>query len=416
MTDFAAFLGIDWANDKHDLCLLDPATGTRDFFHLSHKAEVLEEFLTQLRRRYPHQPIAVGLEQARGPLLFALLKYDFLTLYPIHPTTLARYREAFSPSRAKDDPRDAEYLAELLHQHRDRLTAWSPDDAQTRTLQMLVEQRRRLVNDRTRLSNRLTAALKAYYPQTLDWLPDLCTEVACDFLSRWPTLTLLQRARSATIEQFFRHHHSHASLLARRLSAIKSATPLVTDQAVITSSTLLVKSLVLQLRATMQAIAAHEQEIEQLCAAHPDFQLFAALPGAGRVMAPRLLAALGTQRTRFKDAQSLACFSGIAPVIERSGHSCWTRWRYFCPKFLRQTFHEYAGESIKFCGWAKTFYHLQRSKGKRHAAALRSLAFKWIRIIWKCWQTRTPYDEARYLAQLKKTNSPLIPLLEAALN
>ena len=169
MTTFAAFLGIDWANDKHDLCLLDATTGQKEFFPLAHKPEVREAFLRQLRLRFPQQPIAVGVEQARGPLLFALLKYDFLTLYPIHPTTLARYREAFSPSRAKDDPTDAAYAAELLHQHRDRLSAWTPDDATTRTIQLLVEQRRRLVNERTRLTNRLTAALKAYYPQALAW-------------------------------------------------------------------------------------------------------------------------------------------------------------------------------------------------------------------------------------------------------
>ncbi len=414
MTNFAAFLGIDWANDKHDLCLLDAMTGQKEFFQLAHKAEVLDAFLRQLRLRYPHQAIAVGVEQARGPLLFALLKYDFLILYPIHPTTLARYREAFSPSRAKDDPTDAAYAAELLHQHRDRLTAWTPDDATTRTIQLLVEQRRRLVNERTRFSNRLTAALKAYYPQALVWLPELCTALACDFLTRWPTLAALQRARPNTIEQFFRAHHSHGAVLARRLAEIKTATPLVTDSAVIAASTLLVAALVAQLQATLHAIAQHEAEIEKLCVVHPDFVLFTSLPGAGKVFAPRLLAALGTQRNRFRDAQALACFSGVAPVIERSGHSCWTRWRYFCPKFLRQTFVEFAGQSIPFCGWARAFYHLQRSKGKGHSAALRALAFKWIRIIWKCWQTRTPYDEARYLAQLRKTNSPLIPLLEAA--
>ena len=302
MADFAAFLGIDWANDKHDLCLLDATTHKKEFFRLAHKPEVLDEFLLRLRTRFPQQPIAVGVEQARGPLLFALLKYDFLTLYPIHPTTLARYREAFSPSRAKDDPTDAEYAAELLSHHRERLTAWTPDEAQTRTLQFLVEQRRRLVNDRTRFTNRLTAALQAYYPQALAWLPDLCTDLACAFLTRWPTLEALQRARPATVEQFFRSHHSHGALQARRRSEIKIATPLVTDRAVITSGTLLVRALVPQLQATMHAITEHEQEIEKLCAVHPDFPLFAALPGAGKVFAPRLLAALGTQRERFTDA------------------------------------------------------------------------------------------------------------------
>ncbi len=268
MADFAAFLGIDWANDKHDLCLLDATTNTKEFFTLAHKPEILEQFLAQLRARYPHQPIAVGLAQARGPLLFALLKYDFLTLYPIHPTTLARYREAFSPSRAKDDPTDAEYAAELLHHHRDRLTAWTPDDATTRTLQFLVEQRRRLVNDRTRFSNRLTAALKAYFPQSLTWLPDLCTQVACDFLTRWLTLAAVQRARPATMEAFFRAHHSHASLLARRLAEIKAAIPLVTDEAVVTACTLLVSALVAQLQATRQAIGEHERSVPRIPTSH----------------------------------------------------------------------------------------------------------------------------------------------------
>jgi hypothetical protein len=119
-------------------------------------------------------------------------------------------------------------------------------------------------------------------------------------------------------------------------------------------------------------------------------------------------------RVRFDSADAIACFSGIAPVIERSGQSCWIRWRYFCPKFVRQSFHEYAGESIKHSAWARAFYAAQRQRGKSRAAAVRALAFKWIRIIWKCWQTRTPYDEVVYLQALKRTNSALVSAIEAA--
>ena len=158
MNEYAAYLGIDWADKKHDLCLLDAATGKKTQLVIQHTPEAIAEYFTSLRARYPGQQIAVGLEQSRGPLLFALLQYDFLVLYPINPTTLAKYREAFSPSRAKDDPTDAEYAAELLMQHSDRLKAWHPDDDQTRTLRYLVEHRRRLIGDRTRISNRLTFA------------------------------------------------------------------------------------------------------------------------------------------------------------------------------------------------------------------------------------------------------------------
>jgi hypothetical protein len=165
MADFAAYLGIDWADRKHDLCLIDCTTGKKELFVIQHTPEALNECVSALRARFNGRQIAVSLEQSHGPLLFALLKSDFLTLYPVHPSTLARYREAFSPSRAKDDPPDAAYLAELLAQHRARLKAWRPADVQTRTLQYLVEHRRRLVSDRTRISNRMTALLKAYFPQ-----------------------------------------------------------------------------------------------------------------------------------------------------------------------------------------------------------------------------------------------------------
>ncbi len=150
MSEYAAFVGFDWADKKHDICLVDVATGKKEFSVIKHTPQALQEWATAVRLRFGGKKVAVCLEQSRGPLIFALLKYDFLTLYPINPTTLAKYREAFSPSRAKDDPRDAEYAVELLIHHRDRLKAWRPDDEKTRTLQYLVEHRRRVVSDRTR--------------------------------------------------------------------------------------------------------------------------------------------------------------------------------------------------------------------------------------------------------------------------
>jgi hypothetical protein len=133
MPDFAAYLGIDWSDRKHDLCLIDPPTHKKEVFAIQHTPQAINECASMLRARFNGRQIAVSLEQSHGPLLFALLKYDFLVLYPVHPSTLARYREAFSPSRAKDDPSDAQYLAELLTTHRDRLKAWRPDSQQTRT-------------------------------------------------------------------------------------------------------------------------------------------------------------------------------------------------------------------------------------------------------------------------------------------
>jgi transposase len=406
---YAALIGIDWSDRKHDVCLVDAATGSRELSVISHTPEALNEWARALRARFSGEKVAICLEQSRGSLIYALLKYDFLVLYPINPQTLSKFREAFTPSRAKDDPSDAEYMVELLIHHRERLRAWTPDDERTRTLQLLVEHRRRLVGDQTRISNRLTALLKGYFPQVLQWFPDIRTKMVCDFLLRWSSLDALAGVRRATLLKFFREHNSQRTeTVEKRLAAIKAAVPLTTDKAVINSSVVMVRALVSQMKATLAAVKEFDAQIEELCQTHEDFELFASLPGAGKVYASRLLTAMGSNRERWATASELLRFSGVAPVIERSGKSSWTRWRYFCPKFIRQAFVEYAGESIRHSEWAKAFYASQKAKGKSHQAAVRALAYKWIRIIWKCWQTREKYDEARYVECLRKKGSKLV--------
>jgi len=409
MSEFAALVSIDWADQKHAVCLYDESTGEREQSFVTHTPTALQQWANGLRQRCNGRPIAVCLEQSRGPLIYFLLQYEFFILYPINPATLAKYRQAFSTAGGKDDPTDADYLLDLLQHHRNRLRVWRPDDEKTRTLSLLMEQRRRLVADRTRLSNRLTAVLKGYFPQILDWFDDIRTLLVCDFLARWPQLSLLQRARPATINQFLRSHHSTSKLTnQRRLREIKTAVPLTNDAAVMTASVLNVKVLVAQMKTVIAAISEYDRHIEALCQTHDDYHLFVALPGAGLIHAARLTAALGSDRSRWQSVDELLRFSGIAPIIERSGKQFRIRWRYFCPKFFRQTFHEYAAQSIQDSFWARAYYHSQRAKGKEHHAAVRALAFKWIRIIWKCWQTRTPYNEVIYLESLRKKGSSLL--------
>jgi transposase len=351
--DFAALIGIDWSDAKHDLCLIAADSGRKEFSVLDHTPEAIAAWATALRTRFGGRPIAVCLELSRGPLLFALLTYDFLVLYPVHPSTLASYREAFSPSRAKDDPTDAEYAAEFLLHHRDRLTAWLPDDEKTRELRYLVEYRRRLVSDRTRISNRMPALLKGYFPQVLTWFPDIRTRIVCDFLTRWPSLEALARTRPCTLASFFsRHNCRRPDTIDRRLEAISKAVPLTTDRAVIDASMTIIRLLVAQMGVVLDAIAELDRTIDALYREHPDAPLFDALPGAGPVYDSRLLVAMGARRERFPSADTLARLSGVAPVTERSGTHTLVRWRYFCPKFVRQAFVEYAGESIHHSFWA----------------------------------------------------------------
>ena len=408
-TMFAAFIGIDWADTKHDVCLQQAGSDQRERSVLAHRPEAIEHWALSLRERFAGRPIAVCLEIAKGPLVHALQRYSFLVLFPVNPTTLAKYRETFCVSGAKDDPSDAEFALELLLVHPEKLHGLQPQSTAMRTLEQLVEQRRMLVDEVRRITNRLSAALKEYFPQVLDWFKDKDTLVFCDFVSRWPTLKQAQRARKARLCAFFREHNvRYPNIIEKRVQAIIAATPLTTDPSVIGPHSLLVVSLAQQLRVLLQSVERFDAEIAAVAPTLPDYELFAALPGAGPVFAPRLLAAFGEQRERFENANQVQSCVGIAPVTERSGNKCWVHWRLRSPKFVRQTFVEWAALSIPNSYWAHAYYRRQREKGSSHQAALRALAFKWIRILYRCWQTRTPYDEATYLNSLKRRGSPLL--------
>jgi transposase len=160
------------------------------------------------------------------------------------------------------------------------------------------------------------------------------------------------------------------------------------------------------IRTFQKHIAILEEQIAQCFKAHPEAWLFRDLPGAGPAMAPRLLVAFGTDRSRYGSAANLQKYAGIAPVVERSGSQCWTHWRWQAPRFLRQTFVEWAGQTVIWCAWAKGYYRAMKAKGKSHHVIIRALAFKWIRILWKCWHDKTPYDETVYVNSMVKRHSP----------
>jgi len=407
--DYAAFVGLDWGDEKHALSLAAAGSDLVERATLDQTPEALADWAHALRTRFPNRKIAVAVEQARGALLAGLAQYEHIVPHPVNPKSLARFREALYPSRSKDDPVDADLLLELLLKHRGHLRAWRPDTVQTRQLALLNEQRRHFVDLRTSLTNQLLSHLKAIFPQALVLLgEDLASRMATDFLKKWPTLQAVQEVKPAALRKFYFGHNSRSEQsIAQRLALVKSAVALTADPALLAVHSLAIRTLAGQLEALRPFLDQHDQQIAQLFAAHPDGPLFQSLPGAGAVLAPRLLAALGTDRSRFPDPVAVSCYSGIAPVTEKSGKTqYWVHVRWSCPKFLRQTWHEFANCSRKFSAWASLCYN-NLIKRMKHHEAIRKLAYKWQRIVWRMWQDRQPYNEARYLASLQKRGHKL---------
>ncbi len=408
LKQYKVFLGIDWADAKHDICLQVQGEDSRKFSILPHNPKDIEQWVLELKKKYKG-PIAVAIELSKGPIVYALQKYDFFVFFPINPTTLAKYRNAFKPSRAKDDPTDAELALDLMLNYPERFKPLRPQSDGMRKLMYLVEQRRKIVGDKRRFVNRLINTLKQYYPQPLEWFCHRDTVLFCKFISKWPNLQSLKRARTKTVESFLYAHNSRSKKRIDYLvNGIKDAIPLTNDNAVIQPHELYAVSHVEQIHTAIQAINRFDEAIEQLSESHPDFNLYKDLPGAGPCSVSRLLVAFGEQRERFNNAMEVQQCSGIAPVTERSGQKEWIHWRWQCSKFLRQTFIEWSAKTIDKSYWAGLYYHRKRANGSSHQAAVRALAFKWIRILYRCWKNKKPYDEVIYLNALKARGSSLL--------
>jgi transposase len=403
---YAAWVGFDWGDQEHVWALQWADTGERERGRLEQTPEALDVWIGQLMSRLNGRRIGVAIEQKHGAVVWMLLKYECVEIYPVHPQAAGQFRQALYPSGSKSDPADGELLLELLVHHRDHLRPLQQDDEPTRRLLMLVEQRRHWVEEKKRHGNRLSARLKVYFPQVLNWFDDIGAAPVLDLLARWPRLDQLQKAQRKTLATFLRQHRRTPEEAAAWAKQVSAAVPAVQDSVLLDCYVLEVTALVALLKQMQTSIKKFDAAIAETSRQHPCWAIAQSLPGAGPVMAPRLLAAMGNGK-RYQDAHEMQCATGIAPVTVASGRARIIQFRRACPKFLRQTFHEWAQHSMKTCRWARVYYDQLRTVGKRHHAALRALAFKWQRILFRCWKDGVAYNESKYIASLKKRNSPL---------
>lgn len=409
----ALFIGIDWADKKHDIYTIDcQGHGTHE--QIEHSAEAIDMWVAEKLRQAGGRPIAIILEQSRGGLVHSLMFRDNVILYPVNPKQFARYRESYSNAGCKNDREDARLLARMLRERISTLKPWTPDDEATRLLARLSQTRRQLVDERTRLNQQLLSQLKSYYLQVFQLISKRSiTPLILEVVRRWPDPRQLRRADRRVLHRVLKEHgYRNEETRQEMIATIRSAKMLTQDRALIEPAAVVVQCLAQQIALLEKSIAQLEKEIKGLMRTHEDAALFTALPGAGAALAPRLLTSFGSDRSRYADADEVATFSGIAPVTKQTGQTRVVRRRYAAPKFMRQTFHEHADHARKHCPWSRAYYKLQRSRGMKHHAALRKLATRWIRIMFRVWMTQRPYDPAAYMATIKRKNPAIIPFLE----
>lgn len=384
------YAGFDWARDHHDVIVVDRGGQIVADFPIAHTAAGWQRWREQVAALGPG--VAVGVETSQGVVVEQLLQSG-VAVYPVSPASAKRYRERKIPSGNKTDRGDAWSLADALRVDGHGWRALAPEDPLVAELRLLCRDEVALIEERTALINQLQSALREYYPAALEAFEDWTLPGAWAFVERFPTPQLLHQAGRRQWEKFLHSHRlARSPTYPRRLEIFARASEFVSGEALTRSKSRLALARARMLQTLQNQLDAYRTEIEKLFAAHPDHDLFGSLPGAGPKIAPRLLGEIGADRTRFADPTGLQCLAGTAPVSYQSGQIHKVHLRRHCNKPLRYAVHLWANLSRQSCPWAAVYYAQLRARGKSHACSLRCLGQRWLKILWKMWQTSTPYN------------------------
>jgi transposase len=409
------FAGFDWAGEHHDIIIVDPGGGIVADFRIEHSTAGWKLWREKIAA-YPR--LAVAIETSFGAVVEQLIESG-VVVYPVNPMSAKRYRERKSSSGNKTDRHDAWALADALRMDGAHWRALGPKDPILEELRILCRDEVALIEERTALINQLRQALREYYPAALEAFDDWTRPFTWSFVERFSTAAALgkagkrqwepersgdrqpeaaRRAKAQPSQKFLHTHRlARPETYAERIAIFERAGEWSVNAGIVKAKSLYAIAKARQLRVLQTQLEEYRARIEALFASHPDSGLFGSLPGAGPKLAPRLLSEIGSDRALYDQAQGLQCMAGTAPVSYESGKLRKAKLRHACNRNLRHAMHLFANKSMEKCAWAATYYEAQRARGAGHAQALRSLGQRWLKIIWKMWQTRTRYDGELHL-------------------
>jgi transposase len=400
------FCGIDWASERHAVCVLDDAGTTLSAFQVTHSADGLEQLVARLRRLGDPAQLPVAIERPDGRLVDRLLEAGH-PVVPVQSNTIKAWRDAEVLSGAKNDPADAAVIAEYLRLRQHRLRVLQPFSPQTRALRAVVRTRGDLVDQRVAATNQLAACLDAFWPGAKHIFADVCSPIALDFLTRYPTSESAQRLGEARMRAFLtKHGYSGRRPAAQLLHRLHAAPPGLVGTPEVEARRDAVLAYVRILRALNASIRDLDRAVVAHLGEHPDAEIFTSLPRSGRISAAQVLAEWGDCRPAYDEPEAVAALSGIVPVTKASGKHHTVSFRWACNKRFRAAITGWADNSRHASPWAAKVYTDAVARGCDHPHAIRILARAWVRVIWRCWVDHTPYDPAKHRAARSLTEIP----------
>jgi transposase len=398
------YVGIDWADDHHDVHVTNDGAAALDSFRIPHSHDGVE-ILKKRLGKFSGNPdsVLVAIESHHGLLIYALLEAGY-TVYPINPKAMDRYRDRYRMSSSKSDPQDAMVLANIL---RTDLHLYKPLPKETVTdarLRQLTRVHKSLVQQRVKLVNQLTTQLKTYYPVALHLFSKLDQEITLAFLEHYPTP---EKAASVSLEELREFFHKQGYSCPCKVPSVYQSLQqpdLRAPSELEDIHQTIVLSLVPVLRSLVTEIEKLANEVAKEFKQNPAREIFSSLP-TGEMTAARLIGELGSDGSRYPTHENLQTVAGTAPVTRRSGKNIVVFFRWQCNKHLRDAFQSLARESVIKCPWAKEYFMRQIGLGHKPSRAYRALANRWVAIVWKMLQEWQCFNQARLEKGLVKTLS-----------
>jgi len=417
MTPKMLSIGIDWAEYRHAVAIYVGPDQLLDVFEIEDTITGYHQLLDAahtLQQRFHADRVAFLIECRNHRLVDFLLAQGFVGFY-LDPNRTAGYRLRYKVSGAKSDPDDARMFGDILARDQDRLPPIVPAAAIDQKLQALLMDRDKFIQERTRLTHRLTDALHEYYPEARQLFGDVVSPTALAFLAAYPTRDQARQLPESEVRQFLKQQHSYQERRVKRIMKVLSQPAIPVPAPVVETRQLLVEQLIPMLQAAQNAIAAYDERIATRSKGNADVELFRSLPGAGVILAATLKVLFGEDRTRFSSAQEVQSYIGTSPRTVMSGQYRSVQFRFGCNHFFRGQMDTLAWCATRRSDWARNYYQRKRREGKSHHTALRIVGNSQVGIAFAMWKSGKKYDEAYHLASIQRYQMRNEPKLMRAL-
>jgi len=391
------FIGIDLADKSFDFCIVNLYGDVVSRGREEMSDEGFSSFIQTLNRKgIDASSCIISLENPRSRFAeFLCLRGN--QLYAPNPKAIARYRESRFNTNAKSDSADAQLIADHIREHYRSLKPIKLPPQQIRHLQMLLEDRDKLVKDKTRLSNRLTSILKEYFPQAFAAFSDITSKTALLFLERVDSFQEAKGISRQQWQEMLNESHFYNPKARERFFQAMQQKEIFISPAVISAKAMMKRAILAQLKVVIHCIYLYDQKIRELFDQIPHSDIFRSLPGVDYLLGAKLLVLFSKE---FRSAKEVQSYCGTSPYSKLSGQSRGVYFRSGCNKFGRNLFVQIAFCSLTSSAFAKSYYRKKRLEGKSFHHALRCLANVWAKIAFAIWRDKSRYDESKHLAAI----------------